>query len=63
MQTVKLNNGVEIPVLGFGVFQIADAVECERSGVDATLYTKTSSFFYHRNPEMVKWLGTRKLDV
>ena len=29
----------------------------------ATLDTKTSSFFDHRNPEMVKWLGTRKLDV
>lgn len=35
MQTVKLNNGVEIPILGFGVFQIADPVECERSVVDA----------------------------
>ena len=29
----------------------------------AALDTKTSSFFDHRNPEMVKWLGTRKLDV
>jgi diketogulonate reductase-like aldo/keto reductase len=29
----------------------------------ATLDTKTSCFFDHRNPEMVKWLGTRKLDV
>jgi 2,5-diketo-D-gluconate reductase A len=28
-----------------------------------TLNTKTSSFFDHRNPEMVKWLGNRKLDV
>jgi 2,5-diketo-D-gluconate reductase A len=35
MQTVKLNNGVEIPILGFGVFQIADPAECERSVVDA----------------------------
>ncbi len=35
MQTVKLNNGVEIPILGFGVFQIADPVECERSVIDA----------------------------
>lgn len=35
MQTVKLNNGVEIPTLGFGVFQITDLVECERSVVDA----------------------------
>ena len=35
MQTVKLNNGVEIPILGFGVFQITDQAECERSVVDA----------------------------
>jgi 2,5-diketo-D-gluconate reductase A len=28
-----------------------------------TLDTKTSSFFDHRNPEIVKWLGTRKLDI
>jgi diketogulonate reductase-like aldo/keto reductase len=28
-----------------------------------TLDTKTSGFFDHRNPEMVKWLGNRKLDV
>ncbi|RZK37801.1 MAG: aldo/keto reductase [Hymenobacter sp.] len=35
MQTVKLNNGVEMPVLGFGVFQVTDLTECERSVVDA----------------------------
>jgi 2,5-diketo-D-gluconate reductase A len=35
MQKVKLNNGVEMPVLGFGVFQIPDAEECERSVYDA----------------------------
>lgn len=35
MQTVKLNNGIEVPILGFGVFQIADPAECERSVVDA----------------------------
>ena len=35
MQTVKLNNGVDIPFLGFGVFQIADPDVCERSVVDA----------------------------
>jgi diketogulonate reductase-like aldo/keto reductase len=28
-----------------------------------TLDTKTSSFFDHRDPEMVKWLGNRKLDA
>jgi diketogulonate reductase-like aldo/keto reductase len=35
MQTVKLNNGVEMPVLGFGVFQVTDLAECERSVRDA----------------------------
>jgi 2,5-diketo-D-gluconate reductase A len=29
--TVTLNNGVEMPILGFGVFQIPDPAECERS--------------------------------
>ena len=35
MKTVKLNNGVEMPILGFGVFQVTDLAECERSVVDA----------------------------
>ena len=35
MQTVKLNNGVEMPILGFGVFQIPDEKECERCVMDA----------------------------
>jgi diketogulonate reductase-like aldo/keto reductase len=35
MQLVKLNNGVEMPILGFGVFQITDLEECERSVLDA----------------------------
>ena len=32
---VVLNNGVEMPLLGFGVFQVPDAEECERSVCDA----------------------------
>src|SRR6478752_3083967 len=35
MQYMKLNNGVEMPILGFGVFQVTDLAECERSVVDA----------------------------
>lgn len=31
MQTVKLNNGVEMPMEGFGVFQITDPAECRRT--------------------------------
>jgi len=30
MHKVVLNNGVEMPILGFGVFQITDPKECER---------------------------------
>jgi diketogulonate reductase-like aldo/keto reductase len=33
--TVTLNNGVEMPSLGFGVFQVPDPAECERSVRDA----------------------------
>jgi 2,5-diketo-D-gluconate reductase A len=33
--TVTLNNGVRMPLLGFGVFQIPDAKECERSVCEA----------------------------
>jgi hypothetical protein len=28
-----------------------------------TLDEKSSSFFDHRDPHMVKWLGERKIDV
>ena len=35
MKNVKLNNGVEMPILGFGVFQMNDAAECEQSVIDA----------------------------
>jgi 2,5-diketo-D-gluconate reductase A len=35
MQYISLNNGLQIPILGFGVFQITDAKECERSVLDA----------------------------
>src|SRR6476619_520907 len=55
MQTVKLNNGVEIPILGFGVFQIADPAECERSVVDAiqTGYTHIDTAASYMNEEAV----------
>ena len=35
MKVVKLNNGVEMPILGFGVFQVTDLNECEKSVLDA----------------------------
>ena len=55
MQNVKLNNGVEIPVLGFGVFQMTDATECERSVVDAiqTGYRHIDTAASYQNEEAV----------
>lgn len=35
MQTVKSNNGVEMPIPDFGVFQVTDLAECERTVVAA----------------------------
>ena len=34
METVKLNNGVEMPILGYGVYQVTPE-ECERCVADA----------------------------
>ena len=55
MQTVKLNNGVEIPILGFGVFQITDLAECERSVIDAieTGYNHIDTAASYQNEEAV----------
>jgi diketogulonate reductase-like aldo/keto reductase len=35
MQKVLLNNGVEMPILGYGVFQVTDLEVCENGVVDA----------------------------
>jgi 2,5-diketo-D-gluconate reductase A len=55
VQTVKLNNEVEIPILGFGVFQITDCTECERSVVEAiqTGYRHLDTAASYQNEEAV----------
>ncbi|MGP8155138.1 MAG: aldo/keto reductase [Smithella sp.] len=55
MQNVILNNGVEIPILGFGVFQITDLTECERSVVDAIQigYSHIDTAASYQNEEAV----------
>lgn len=55
MQTVKLNNGVEIPILGFGVFQITDPAECERCVIEAiqTGYRHIDTAASYQNEEAV----------
>lgn len=55
MQTVVLNNGLEMPILGFGVFQMTDPEECERSVVDAiqTGYRLIDTAASYENEEAV----------
>src|SRR3954471_16271356 len=35
MQTLILNNGIAMPIVGYGVFQIPDRQECTRCVIDA----------------------------
>jgi 2,5-diketo-D-gluconate reductase A len=55
METVKLNNGVQMPILGFGVFQVPDLAECERSVLDAldTGYRLIDTAASYQNEEAV----------
>ena len=55
MKTVLLNNGIHMPILGFGVFQIADLRECELSVVDAieTGYRLIDTAASYENEEAV----------
>ena len=63
MKSVVLNNSVEMPILGFGVFQIGDPyifdfdLDASDMGLIATLETGESLFFDHRDPAMVKFLS------
>jgi len=55
MKKVKLNNGVEMPILGFGVFQVTDLNECERCVLDAiqTGYRLIDTAQSYQNEEAV----------
>ena len=52
MEYVKLNNGVEMPILGFGVYQIpaSDTKKCVMDAIKA-LDTSDSLFFNHQDPK------------
>src|SRR6478736_9344237 len=55
MHSVRLNNGVEMPILGFGVFQVKDLAECERSVLEAiaTGYRLIDTAASYENEEAV----------
>jgi predicted aldo/keto reductase-like oxidoreductase len=66
MQTVTLNNGVEMPVLGFGVFQVPEeeTEQAVSSALEAgyrSLDTGETQFFHHHDPQWVRALGTRRI--
>ena len=35
MEYITLNNGIKMPMEGFGVFQVPDAKQCEQAVLDA----------------------------
>ena len=45
----------------FNIFDFELSIE--DMSLIAILDTKTSMFFDHRNPEIIKWMGSRKLDI
>lgn len=55
MEYVTLNNGVKMPILGYGVYQIPDQVECERCVLDALNvgYRSIDTAQAYRNEEAV----------
>lgn len=55
METVKLNNNVEMPILGFGVFQIPDGDETEQAVFEAiqTGYRLIDTAASYQNEESV----------
>ncbi|WP_297901961.1 aldo/keto reductase [uncultured Parabacteroides sp.] len=55
MRTIRLNNGVEIPALGFGVFQIPDLEECKQVVSDAIVagYRLIDTASIYKNEEAV----------
>lgn len=55
MQKVKLNNGIEMPILGFGVYQIEDQALCEQCVYNAieTGYRSIDTAAAYGNEEAV----------
>ncbi len=62
MDYVTLSNGVKMPQIGYGVYQVTKA-ECERCVLDAlevgyrAIDTAQSYFFSHQDPATVEWFA------
>lgn len=55
MEYIKLNNGVEMPILGFGTYQVTDAEKCKQSIIEAVKvgYRLIDTAQAYGNEEMV----------
>jgi len=55
MEYVVLNNGIKMPILGFGVYQISDKKQCEKAVLDAiqTGYRLIDTAMSYHNEESV----------
>jgi diketogulonate reductase-like aldo/keto reductase len=66
IEKATLNNGVEMPILGFVVYQVPDAAECERCVLEAisTGYRLINTATAYMNEkscwqrDQKKWSGT-----
>lgn len=64
MQDVTLNNGIKMPILGYGVFQVSDLAQCEQSVVQAidTGYRLIDTAASYQN-ETAVGLGIKKSGI
>ena len=69
MNMIKLNNGVEMPQVGFGVFQVTDLSVCEQAVLDALEvgYRSLDTASSYKNEEAVgaaiKKSGINRQDI
>ena len=54
MQTLTLRNGIQMPILGYGVYRVSPE-ETEQCVLDKG----RSAFFSHQDPAIVEWFGQK----
>lgn len=69
MKNVKLNNGVEMPILGFGVYQIPDYEQCKKAVLEAFevgyRHIDTASAYYNEKAvgDAIKESGIKREEL
>ncbi len=60
MEHVTLNNGVKMPMIGSGVFQVNDQKRCQEA-VETAIEVGHSAAYDDQDPENTRWIGTTKI--